>query len=553
MDTFIKKTPILLIDDNVEHFNQVKEYFGDDKYDWEHFSDFNNIDRIINFKAVNQDNQIVIVDHHLKASKNGLEIIRDYLWPSDRTTFFVVFSKFGEKMDEMKVNEVGPHWTFVLKKFKDIKDTCNEELSEECLKQLKNVVDAFCDCCNPHLPTPHQNPHLLLEELQQFLRDNKDLNFEPRLNNILKNSIIRSSDIIRECADAATVFNRAGELAKNIAIGIYGSCGRLEARPDSDIEFSIFFKSGDDAPYKTKKLAVISWNRIMNFMRKNKWKFEGNELVDHKDPSVLSEGDFPDDLPNRYLPVISIDSLLKKDPQKEPHIRNRHLQILTELKPIFNPELIHDLKYRLISGSSHGNFLKISNVVEQIIFENMDSQFLADTVPSNLGTFDSYKKFCYRVLHLLSLRIGLIRIIIFEDTFLDTKEKCENFFNSLSSPGIHKVVRFATACKHDIKNPAPKDNDIQKLLRSLIEHYLDIIEHLWQYSKDPEQLKAQKRNEEKTEEKGYTNYLRIPAKRCLNDFINVFNKIGEMDSMQKINDLKWLLETDKIRRLSDNW
>jgi len=528
-----EKTPVLVIEDEKDHYNAIRKKFGDEEYEFDNFREFSN-DRLLNYKALKQENQIVIVDLQLQGKKDhGIEIIQRYLLPADPTTFFIVFTQYPQKMQEVSLAEVNPHWTFVPKTFVKSKNKSKKALSQKCLNHLFKVVEKYKQYCTPSLWPPRYITHTYIEQMEQFYRDIPDKNLMKRFKKVMWSAIERSSEFLNDVSSAAATFNRSGMLSLNTGIGIYGSCGRLEARTDSDIEFSVFYHEGND-PGKTKELAVIFWNRLLKYMQNLKWEVEGAKSVQENDPPILRLNQVSSDLPNEYRPVIPINSILNKKFQKNPQIRDRHLQILTELKPVFNPNLLIDLKKSLIIKGLGQEPENLADLVGSEYIPELMTQFFLDSRPSKLSTFKDYKSFCYRVLHLLSLRICLIQKLQFEDRELTDHEKWIEFFDSLSSPGIYKVMRFYIYCKHDIPKDSPGKDTLIELLYRLLVDYIEILERLWDAAK-------KKKND-------YRNFILTNVRSCANHFVEVLNHINSMTYFASSQKHDWLFDINQIKR-----
>src|SRR5438094_642836 len=123
----------------------------------------------------------------------------------------------------------------------------------------------------------------------------------------------------------AAVYVKAGAQAQSLAIGVYGSFGRLESRPQSDVEFSVYFDTTLIPPIT--KLAAQFFNRMMSYLKTRGLRFEGQAEIEKNENGMLDLRQVNVDLlPNGYCPVISKERMVKADLSKDPHIRNRHFQ-----------------------------------------------------------------------------------------------------------------------------------------------------------------------------------------------------------------------------------
>src|ERR1041384_6064706 len=93
-----KPVPVLLIEDNPGHVQQIQDMLGNEGFTVMHFGNWDE-EKLYNYKALNPDSLIVISDLRLNRWVNaseteGLDLIRSHLWPVDRTTLFVVYSQY---------------------------------------------------------------------------------------------------------------------------------------------------------------------------------------------------------------------------------------------------------------------------------------------------------------------------------------------------------------------------------------------------------------------------------------------------------------------------
>jgi hypothetical protein len=524
-----KKTSILIIENNEKHIKAMQELFCEDKYNVEIMYKFENF-RLLNYKVEHQNNQIIIVDLHLGGRKDeGIDIIRKFLWPADRTTFFVIFSEHLSEIDAIKPDEVNPYWFFIEKEFEE-----NKELDSTCMKRLCNVVETCRRYCTPQFFTPRYRAHEFLEHIEEYLSEHKIVRFREQVNEVVRSSIIDSTERLNDCAQASSLFYRAGLKASEIGIGIFGSCGRCEVRPDSDIEFTVFFMDGD-APGESEELAIIFWNRLMSHVRSKGWKFEGKDIIEINNPPMLFRKDISYDLKDEYCHLIPIDELLKIKLQSEPQIRNRHFQILTELKPIFNIPLFMSLKKSLIIKEFGELAPSKTVIIGNSYFADLIKQFFSDASPEELQEKKDYKKFCYRVLHIFSLKIHFIRIIEFEKASIDSQEEWETFFNELTNPGIQKLMRFSCECKHQLEKQ--KQKKLQDVLHDYIVSCVSCIEHL-------RRLYQENDDEDKGD---WAKLLKPKITKCTELFIQVLEQIEKMECFTNVRQIKWLTDSSNCK------
>src|SRR5947209_5857254 len=160
-----KPVSVLVIEDDQKDFEQIKVRLGSG-YETEHFRSFDN-EKLYNYKALNQDSQIIIVDLVLGTAKEsdpeeGKTIIQEQLWPIDRTTFFIVFSGYIEEKTLHRLNTIEPHWTFVKKEFD------GNGLTEECLTNLYNIVERCKEYSSPALKVPKYEPYDWTNQIDSY-------------------------------------------------------------------------------------------------------------------------------------------------------------------------------------------------------------------------------------------------------------------------------------------------------------------------------------------------------------------------------------------------
>ena len=226
----------------------------------------------------------------------------------------------------------------------------NITLTQSCLRELRNVVDLCRQQCSPNFSTPEytSSADVLHEQLQRFAADLEVLPGSLRLD-LVWDCIKRSRGVLNDCAQAAIPFNRIGAECQHIGVGVYGSYGRLEARPSSDVEFAVYYR-GEVNSLQRKDLALTLWHRMIKYMVfQRKLNVEGSNLVPKRE-SLIDPLELGSDLPNRYLPIIDIDALLSESKQRSPAVRARYYQILTECRSVFNPSFLTWLKTELLGG-----------------------------------------------------------------------------------------------------------------------------------------------------------------------------------------------------------
>lgn len=515
---------VLVIEDDPMHVEQIKARLGAE-YIVEHLTSIDP-EKLYNYKALNQHSQIVIVDLVLDTSKEpdeheGLNTIRDVLWPIDRTTFFIVFSAFIEHRTLPPLNRVEPHWIFIKK------ERIGDRLSDTCLDNLYNILQSCRDYSSPTLDIAQYDSFEWIDPISTYLRL-----YRPGVNEFheeVVENIKRSVSILNELGQTAAYYVKAGRQSSGVAIGIYGSCGRLEMREDSDIECSAYY-SDSTSSIPNKSLAVAFWNRITKYMALQGWEYEGQEKIENSPTKLLVSTQADEDLENKFRPVISKEILMNENLDLRPHVRNRHFQILTELRPVFNPDFIHELKRELIISHT-GDTSSFWAVIDSNYMMNLVDQFSMDVQPKSLDQWGDIKKFCYRILNILALRIFLIGHLKFGKTQITEEDDWYDFFGLLCDPGIVKVVRFANVCKEDTEFEEKDKEVITNELHTLIELYFSFFARFSASTEKPETLKK-------------------VARATAEHFITVLDQIKQMKYFKNISEqVPWLFSTERISEL----
>lgn len=530
--TYSEKAHVLVIEDNAEHFGAVKRRFSSEEYELEHMSECTDLE-LINYRALHPQNLIVIVDLNLRRgtpgeTETGLKLIREVLWPVDRTAFFVVFTEHIGKVREISLKEVEPDWTFVEKKFSNRRD---KTLTDECLDRLHAVVSKLREFAAPFIRTPRFGSSVYIEQIDQHLRENPAAE---RHEHNFKDGIRLSTEMLNECCDGALYFAKAGARTSEICIGVYGSCGRLEARPDSDIEFSVYYMGPVDGA-GNKALATVLWNRMARHLVARGRRFEGEALLRDRRVPLLCEADIAGELPNEYMPVISVTRLLGEELQKHPHVRNRHLQILTEMKAVFNPGLATEMKRDLLDKGMGGLVPSIDDIVSHPYLSDLVGQFFRDARPREMAAFKDYKRFVYRVLHLFALRLTLLEKIHCGKKRVESVAEWEELFAALSNPGLYKVVSFERACRRLSDNVKGRDK-LCEALCELAKAYAETIDKLWQLAEA-----------EGGPSGDWTSKLRRHMRACVEQFGVVFRRVDEMNFFKSTAAIGWLTACGDVK------
>ena len=253
----VKPIPILIIEDNPDHAKSIVKVLSKDSYVCKHHSAVDS-EQLYGYLAEHPDSQILVVDLQLDvtsaadAYEEGTHLIRDRLWIYNRTAFFIVFSEFIPETPVREFNKLEPHWTFVQKesvleehKQSGVSNRVGRKiLSQNCLDKLKLMVDACRESAPPTLIPERLDSFVITQGIQNFSaeRHSQKQNYSAAFDRISE-----SVKVLNMLSAAAEPYVKAGRPSLQLAIGVYGSCGRLEKRPNnSDIEFAVFIEGGRD-------------------------------------------------------------------------------------------------------------------------------------------------------------------------------------------------------------------------------------------------------------------------------------------------------------------
>jgi hypothetical protein len=354
--------------------------------------------------------------------------------------------------------------------------------------------------------------------------------------------MVDSIGVLTQLTGSATHYARAGLYASRLAVGVYGSCGRLEKREDSDVEFSVFYDAHGLEPGNEEmllKLAVTCWNRMAYFCKYKGWKFEWEKRIMSNTPPILLLDDVQHTLENQYIPVIDAWALAGEDLQRNASARNRYFQVLTELRPVFNPEFFFELKRKLLTHNGK-IAAHMANLAGSQHLQNIFNQFEMDAGPEVLNSYPDLKRYCYRLVNLLACRVALIRKLRFDDLTIDNPTKWQYLFDALSEPGIVKVARLANRV---MGNGAHKKR-YAAALKPLMSSYLEFLSRfgtLQAPAKDAEPDVAVQAE---------INALRALAHQMRGQFVNLFEVLQKDDGFDDaVKRAPWLFNTERIQAM----
>ncbi len=505
---------ILLIEDNPEHVNAIKEFLDASGFEVTSLQSNNDLE-ITNYKA-RKNYFIIIVDEILDGLEttsglqlSGFHLIIDKLIKLDRTTPYVLFSREPQS-HRISQEHAMPAIKFIQKSF------LANALSEECLQDLRNAVSAYQQYQIPTFRIPdylsmRQN---METEICQFAWDDQDAQRE------LIDSLDQSGNLVNDIATFSSTLGRIGASSENITVGVFGSYGRFEARPISDIEFSVLF-DGDN-----EEIALSAWNRIYRYCREviNK-EVEGQQEIGElltseyvkASKATLSSGSIP---LNSYSPIYPPRDILPSEIQQMyPHLLFRMYQILAEMSPVFNQEKMDSIKASVL-GFEVGDH---SNAIEVLLSEKMKEiceTFFTFVQPvDSMGLDKVVKSTTFRTLGVLAFRTSIIRIAKFERSMPKTKGGVSRMFQELCAPPVIKLLRMRRSLQ---------DGKKDKNLTLILSCYAMVFQKMSKGTPKSTDLRA--------------------LSEALSAFINFFNEVRDIcDEFGEMG--KWVFNTDEIASL----
>jgi hypothetical protein len=535
-----------VIENDDRHFQQISEALKGEGYDVVQMKSGRPA-VLYNYKALHGENQIVIVDYNLGRtvdSREGRELMRSTLWEVDRAAIFIAFSRYvheKDKGDPPDLRSLQPYRVLVPK---DVDG--QNRITTGSLSELVAVVKKCREIAIPVLEHPRHETYRMAAELEDYLtRSTLGATEYPP---VVKQRILDSETVLEKLSAAAVHIARGGRRTTRLGIGVYGSCGRLEKRTTSDVEFSVFYDespgTGEARPDpEVLKLGVTCWNRIAYFCRHNGWDFELQEKIDRK-PGYLQVRDAGNQLENRYLPVISVGTLLSADLQLQAGVRNRYFQVLTELRPIFNPALFFRLKQQMITDRER-IAANLSAVAGSAHLRNIMEQFTMDTEPELITSWKQLKRFYSRFMNILACRLALVRDLRYRPRELNSDARWQALFDSLTEPGIMKVARFANTVHADSKIKPAARKKLSTATDKAMGKYFDLLAR---YSRLPDDSDAKNNPAVSAEIADLRGVARQLAGHCI-DVLEVVAAEAPFD--EPLSTARWLVDTGKFRATAD--
>jgi predicted nucleotidyltransferase len=294
----------------------------------------------------------------------------------------------------------------------------------------------------------------------------------------VKGSLLDSVDLLQVIATRACSLLDASAF-RQCALGVFGSVGRMEKRVDSDVEFMVLYSGSEH-----KAEAITLWNMLATIVKSLGKKHEGEavfgcDLTDEKLKQHIRNRGGP--FPNAYLPILDSYELAKLSVKKLPHLRDRYFQIATELKPIYNPELIASLRLSMFRKSCQS----IEELIKSQIMKEMCTSFFHNTQPISLKLLRDVKSTCFRVVFNFVLRLQLLDMLANSEKLNDSDY--DHFFAQIGLPTIIKLISI-------FRNISRSNEELRREVMKLISDYVKSLGILLKGNLDSAINRAQKNN-----------------------------------------------------------
>lgn len=518
MSNFETEIPVLVIEDNDDHWKQIQKELSKGPYISHRLINGDQL-KMQNYLALYPHTQIIIVDLELDGiADKGWKIIDNHLWPSNRTAFFIVFSKHKDEETTIRANKPQANRTFLWKGEGD------GPIEDHILNKLKSLVDECYRISSPELPLPFYDEY---EIAYNFYSSST---FQPsdrgKIEKAYFDPICLSVDRLNDCIDIARFFDRAGMLSKNIGIGVFGSCGRMESHRNSDIEIVVFFDPKSDTDDEVFDFACRFWNRMRFALEGRGYSFEGKSWVETEPSKLLNPKtvyDRTDDfqmIANQLIPVVNIEMFERGKKKCLDQLRNKAFQVLTEMRPIFNPDFIDEMKLTVLQKLCNKDLPDPDVLIQSSTnFSAIFRQFELSTEEEGIENSVQLKRYVFRTLHILSSQLEMIRLLIYETEFTN-----ELLIERLLVPPLGKLLDFLdTITRED-------GGQLEEPLKSLIQNQARLVVFLHKYLDNTEA--------------DWGAYVREHVSNLHKEYQSVFN---EIDRVTKIRErAPWLFEVPPL-------
>lgn len=526
--------PILLIEDETPHADTIIKQLTAEGCTIEHFESINESD-FVDYKMMHPDSKIVILDLELKGpdgamvTMKGLDLMKRTLWRIDRTLLFVIFSKHVGLRRLTTKNEVKP---VVIEIKKEL--GADGLPTKQSLENLSKAIKSAKLVALPMMAPPRFTEYDVLAPFDEFARRVSDKGIEkPRSQ--YREMAAESVRVMSELSEVASAFSTAGDLARQVTIGVFGSCGRYEIRPDSDIELTAFYfaKPGDIYEREIKELAVNFWNRLARSLavREIGYPYEGKDQLPEgrMDTSRIDE----EQLPNRFLPIIPIERLLSANPERVPHLHDRYLQLLVEVKPVFNKALGQNIRRQILELVAP-NLTLARDLARNETLGKLVIQFVKDTVPPRLTDWKNVKGIIYRYMNVLALHVAVMHTIRFVEWERKDDPELHDLLRLLGEPGVIKLAMFAnSAVTENLKFAEAAQNLTLSYLKTL--------------SRFRTRYGAQYEDREREPDMGMIEDIKV----TLEHFASLFDMVRESKQVDLEGCGEWLGNSNEVRSLKE--
>jgi hypothetical protein len=311
-------------------------------------------------------------------------------------------------------------------------------------------------------------------------------------------------------------------------------------RQDSDIEMMLFYDGKDDIA-EMRELCAILWNRMTRCILKHGWTYEGKRLLEEATTGNYLVGDLiPEGVPRQgYVPAVEVNALLDADLTKHPHVRDRHLQLLTEVRPVFNSSFANALKKQLVVKNA-GPINSVTALVEENKYlPSLLDQYSLDTAENELKTWGDIKTVVYRLLNILSTRLWLAGEAMADDWKLADESSWERFLDGLCAPGIVKTIRFADRARIGTKaSRAQSGISLRTNVDLIIDEYAYLLRQLDENEVDPANSKE------------LPKHIENRIRQVVSHFAELFDNMGKVPCFKgAISRANWLAEGSRLRDL----
>lgn len=435
---------VLLIENDGDHADLIIDFLRDAGFSVVHLRTLDEY-KLIDYKVRHPDSQLVIMDLELVDGgphTEGQGIIERKLWPVDRNALFIVFSQYVDDLPMPKPDKLRPHWIWIHKEVR------GGTISDVSLRALLGALEGCKEALLPPLRSGRVESEAFEDLLRWFVK-NSLVKVPDNTEKDLKAILRRSAWVQRDLLSFADRFPRVGDHARGLGFILYGSGGRWELSRRTDLEISgvVASKGGQDSVEEDlERITLHLWNRLAHYVGTSTWpedwkfSFQGKKLFEDQIPPVLPLSELEWEIKDGYCPILSVHKLMALDPKRSA-TGNRVFQLLTEVCPVFNPELIDQVRWGLLNKIAE-NPSDPSVLIEAPKFKGMVDTFFQTFAVYDVEDMEDLKNLCFRLLNVVALRLTLARLVMFDSPSFSTQEGRGEFLRAISEPGVVKVMRL---------------------------------------------------------------------------------------------------------------